>query len=369
MVDKMVGYPDPIFWKDKRVLLTGHSGFKGGWLSLWLQALGAEVTGYALRPPTNPSLFDLARVGDGIQSIEGDVCNLPYLTKIMQAAKPEIVIHMAAQSLVRYSYNNPVETYATNVMGTVNLLEAVRSTPSVKAVLVVTSDKCYENREWVWGYRESDRMGGHDPYSNSKGCAELVCSAYRTSYFNRSDEASGSVLLATARAGNVIGGGDWSQDRLVPDILAAFEKSQPVQIRNPKSIRPWQHVLEPLRGYLVLVENLLTYDTRFADGWNFASDDVDAKPVEWLVRRLSEIWGDGAAFENIGGIQPPEANYLKLDSSKAKSYLGWYPSMKLETALNWTVTWNQAYRQGIDMRAFTLQQIATYSKGRHTYGT
>lgn len=369
MVDNMMGYPDPSFWNDKRVFLTGHTGFKGGWLSLWLQTLGSEVIGYALQPPTTPSLFDIARVDDGMKSIDGDICNLAALTRSMQTAEPEIVIHMAAQSLVRYSYKNPVETYATNVMGTVNLLEAVRLTASVKAVLVVTSDKCYENREWVWGYRESDPMGGHDPYSNSKGCAELVCAAYRSSYFNPTDQASRRVLLATARAGNVIGGGDWAQDRLVPDILAAFEKGKPVQVRNPRAIRPWQYVLEPLRGYLVLVENLLRNGSRFADGWNFGSDDVDAKPVEWVVGRLSEIWGNGAAFEIISGRQPHEANHLKLDCSKAKSCLAWYPSLTLETALQWTVSWHQAYLQGIDMRAFSLQQINTYSSGKQKYGT
>lgn len=369
MVENTISYPDPVFWKDKRVFLTGHTGFKGSWLSLWLQTLGARVTGYALRPPTTPCLFDIACVNDGMESIDGNVCDLAQLTKSIESAEPEIVIHMAAQPLVRYSYRNPVETYATNVMGTVNLLEAVRSTSSVKAVLVVTSDKCYENQEWVWGYRESDPMGGQDPYSSSKGCAELVCAAYRSSYFNPADQASHRVLLATARAGNVIGGGDWAQDRLVPDILAAFEKGQPVQVRYPQAIRPWQYVLEPLRGYLVLVENLLRNGSRFADGWNFASDDVDAKPVEWLVGRLSEIWGNGAAFEIINGKQPHEANYLKLDCSKAKSYLAWYPSMTLETALQWTVFWHQAYLRGLDMRAFSLQQIETYSNGKHTYAT
>ncbi|TFG66925.1 MAG: CDP-glucose 4,6-dehydratase [Anaerolineales bacterium] len=369
MVKNTACYPDPAFWKGKRVFLTGHTGFKGGWLSLWLQSLGAEVTGYALQSPTTPSLFNIARVGDGTKSIIGDIRDLAEMTRSMQAAEPEIVIHMAAQSLVRYSYKNPVETYSTNVMGTVNLLEAARSTPSVKAVLVVTSDKCYENHEWVWGYRENDPMGGHDPYSNSKGCAELVCAAYRSSYFNPKDQASHRVLLATARAGNVIGGGDWAQDRLVPDILAAFEQGKSVQIRNPRAIRPWQYVLEPLRGYLVLVENLLRNGSEFADCWNFGSDDVDAKPVVWIVNRLAKIWGKGAAFEIVGGKQPHEANYLKLDCSKAKSCLAWYPSLTLEAALQWTISWHQAYLQGIDMRAFSLWQIQTYSAGKQEHGT
>lgn len=350
----------PSFWQGKRVFLTGHTGFKGSWLSLWLQQLGASVTGYALSPPTSPSLFAQARVAEDMQSVHGDIRDLPALIKAMQAAQPEIVIHMAAQSLVRQSYVEPVETYATNVMGTVHLLEAVRQTTGVKAVVNVTTDKCYENKEWVWAYRENEPMGGYDPYSNSKGCAELVSSAYRSSFFSPHTHAQHGVALATARAGNVIGGGDWAKDRLIPDILAAFEKAQPVVIRNPHATRPWQHVLEPLRGYLTLAEKLYAEGTAFAEGWNFGPHSDDARPVEWIVRRLAEQWPDGASWKIDAGEHPHEANYLKLDISKAGHRLNWHPAMRLEQALGLIVEWARARQAGADLRALTQDQILAY---------
>ena len=350
----------PGFWQGKRVFMTGHTGFKGSWLSIWLQQLGASVTGYALSPPTSPSLFQSARVAEGMQSLRGDIRDLSALREAMQAAQPEIVIHMAAQSLVRYSYEEPVETYATNVMGTVHLLEAVRQTAGVKAVVNVTTDKCYENKEWLWGYREDEPMGGHDPYSNSKACSELVSSAYRASFFSASTYAKHGVALATARAGNVIGGGDWAKDRLIPDVLAAFEKAQPVVIRNPHATRPWQHVLEPLRGYLTLAERLCNNGTAFAEGWNFGPHSDDARPVEWIVNRLAQKWADNASWQINSSDHPHEANYLKLDISKAAQRLNWQPAMRLDQALDLIIDWSRQKVAGADMRAVTQAQISTY---------
>lgn len=351
---------NPSFWRGRKVFLTGHTGFKGSWLSLWLQQLGAQVTGFALAPPTQPSLFEMAQVGQGMTSLIGDIRDAAALTSAMSAAAPEVVIHMAAQALVRHSYDDPVGTYATNVMGTVHLLEAVRKCPSVHAVVNVTTDKCYENREWVWGYRENEPMGGHDPYSNSKGCAELVTSAYRNSFFPEQKYAQHKVALASARAGNVIGGGDWAKDRLVPDILAAFMKNEPVVIRNPSSTRPWQHVLEPLRGYLTLAEKLHNEGMAFAEGWNFGPHSDDAQPVEWIVRQLAGKWGSGARWERSTGEHPHEANYLKLDISKASARLHWHPVLRLSEALDLIVDWGRAQQAGHDLRDATLQQIATY---------
>lgn len=345
------------FWRGKRVLLTGHTGFKGSWLSLWLQSLGAELYGLALDPPTTPSLFDEAGVGKGMISILGDIRDFDFVMKAVARARPEIVIHMAAQPLVRYSYAHPVETYATNVMGTVHVLEAVRRVGTVRAVVNVTTDKCYENREWVWGYREDEPMGGHDPYSNSKGCAELVTSAYRRSFCE-----SEGIALASARAGNVIGGGDWALDRLVPDILRAFEARKPVVIRNPVSTRPWQHVLEPLSGYLSLVERLWDSGQEFAEGWNFGPREQDAKSVRWIVERLATKWGEGAGWEVDAGDHPHEANYLKLDISKAQHVLGWAPRWALETALDKIVEWHQGWRAGLDVSALCRTQIEEYAK-------
>ena len=348
------------FWQGKRVFLTGHTGFKGGWLSLWLQQLGAEVTGYALEAPTTPSLFDVASVARGMVSVIGDVRDGEALKRAMAQARPEIVIHMAAQPLVRYSYVNPVETYATNVMGVVNLLEAVRATPGVRSVVNVTSDKCYENREWPWGYRENEAMGGYDPYSNSKGCAELVTAGYRSSFFNAEKYAEHGIALGSGRAGNVIGGGDWAMDRLIPDMLRAIGAGQPVMIRNPHSIRPWQHVLEPLSGYLTLAEKLYTEGPVHAEGWNFGPHDTDAKPVEWIIERMTQEWGAGASWSLDGQNHPHEATYLKLDCSKARGQLGWHPRWDIGQAIAKIVEWHKACDQGADMRAMTLAQITTY---------
>lgn len=351
---------NPEFWKGKKVFLTGHTGFKGSWLSLWLQHLGVEVTGYALQPPTEPSLFDFARVGNGMRSIIGDILDLLQLQQAMQSATPDIVIHMAAQPLVRLSYECPVETYATNVMGTVHLLESVRHTSTVRAVVNITTDKCYENKEWVWGYRENEPMGGYDPYSNSKGCAELVSSAYRTSFFNKDNYDKHGVALATVRAGNVIGGGDWAKDRLIPDIIVAFEAGNPVLIRNPHSIRPWQYVLEPLVGYLTLAEHLYNEGSDYAESWNFGPYDEDAKPVSWIVEAMARRWGKGATWEIEAGEHPHEATYLKLDISKARARLNWHPALRLDEALERIIDWSQARAQGADMQEYTFRQIMDY---------
>lgn len=351
---------NPAFWKGKRVLLTGHTGFKGSWLSLWLQSMEAEVVGYALAPPTNPSLFEIAHVGKGMTSIIGDIRDLERLRAVFATQRPEIVFHMAAQPLVRYSYIEPVETYSTNVMGTVNLLEAVRGTDSVKAVVNVTSDKCYENREWVWGYRENEAMGGYDPYSSSKGCAELVTAAYRNSYFHPEKYKEHGVVLASGRAGNVIGGGDWAGDRLVPDIMRAIMQDKPVNIRSPHAIRPWQHVLEPLSGYLVLAQKLYEEGTAYAEGWNFGPNDEDAKPVQWIVEKLTQAWGEGASWVLDGGDHPHEAHYLKLDCSKAKARLDWFPRWSLDKTLGKIVAWHKAFEEDRGMREISLMQILEY---------
>ncbi|MHB8948154.1 MAG: CDP-glucose 4,6-dehydratase [Rhodoferax sp.] len=347
---------NPSFWRGKRVFLTGHTGFKGSWLSLWLQSMSAELHGLALEAPTTPNLFTVAQVANGMASHTiGDIRDLVTVQKAMQASQPDIVIHMAAQPLVRLSYAEPVETYATNVMGTVHVLESARHTSSVKAIVVVTTDKCYENKEWLWGYREDEPMGGHDPYSNSKGCAELVTSAYRSSFLQ-----SSGIAVASARAGNVIGGGDWAADRLVPDILRAFEQNQPVIIRNPHATRPWQHVLEPLSGYLTLAEHLYTDGQAFAEGWNFGPKDDDAQPVQWIVEHMVNSWGNGASWQQDGGVHPHEANYLKLDISKAKARLDWQPCWALQAALQASVHWHQQWLAGANMQAVTLDQINQY---------
>ena len=348
---------NPSFWNGKRVFLTGHTGFKGSWLSLWLQLMGVELYGFALTPPTTPALFDEAHVAKGMANKIGDIRDYETLFKAMQACRPDIVIHMAAQPLVRYSYVVPVETYATNVMGTVHVLEAARQVGSARAIVNVTTDKCYENKEWLWGYREDEPMGGHDPYSNSKGCSELVTIAYRRSFFK-----SSGIALASARAGNVIGGGDWALDRLVPDILRAFEANKPVIIRNPHAIRPWQHVLEPLYGYLLLAEYLYTGGQAFAEGWNFGPKDDDARPVQWIVEHMVNQWGQGASWQQDGGVHPHEANYLKLDISKAKARLGWQPRWPLATALEKIIAWHQAYLAATNMHDFTMQQIVNYAQ-------
>jgi len=348
------------FWKGKRVFLTGHTGFKGGWLSLWLQQLGVELTGYALQPPTQPNLFEKARVCVGMTSIIGDIRDSAKLMVAMRDAAPEVVIHMAAQPLVRRSYIDPVETYSTNVMGTVHLLEAVRQCPSARAVVNVTTDKCYENRDWLWPYRENEAMGGYDPYSSSKGCAELVTAAYRNSYFNAKSQTQHQLALASARAGNVIGGGDWAEDRLVPDILDAFSRGESAIIRNPDAVRPWQHVLESLRGYLTLAERLFTSGASYAEAFNFGPREDDAKPVEWVVRRLAAKWGDSAFWEVDDKSHPHEASWLRLDASKAAHRLLWRPALSLDASLQLTVDWTRANLDEQDMHAFTLTQINDY---------
>lgn len=352
----------PTFWNGKRVLVTGHTGFKGSWLCLWLQSMGADVIGYALRPPTDPNLFEVALVVEGMTSLMGDVRELDHLTKVVQDYRPEAIFHMAAQSLVRASYADPVTTYTTNVMGTVNVLEAARRAGGVRIVLVVTSDKCYENREWVWGHRESEPMGGYDPYSNSKGCAELVASAYRHSYFNPAAFSQHRTAVATARAGNVIGGGDWAKDRLIPDIVRAITSGKPAVIRNPYAIRPWQHVMEPLSGYLMLAQRLVEEGPSYAEAWNFGPEERDARSVAWIADRLVALWGEGANWVQDGGSHPHEAHYLKLDCAKVHARLGWWPALGLDQALRFTVDWYKVHAQGGDLRAITHRQIDDYTK-------
>ncbi|MCG2840502.1 CDP-glucose 4,6-dehydratase [Sandaracinobacter sp. RS1-74] len=340
-------------WAGRRVLVTGDTGFKGSWLCLWLHALGAEVSGFALPPPTARSLFEAARIGELIRHHEGDVRDPDGLRRAVEAERPEIVFHLAAQPLVRLSYAEPVETYATNVMGTVHLLEAARRVPGVRAVVCVTSDKCYENREWVWPYRESDPMGGHDPYSSSKGAAELVVSAWRRSYPE-------GPAIASVRAGNVFGGGDWAADRLLPDLVRAFEAGMPPRIRSPRSVRPWQHVLEALGGYLMIGERMLAGEARFADGWNFGPAPEDARAVAWIVERMRALWGGEAPVADTGP-SPHEAGVLRLDCAKVQAALGWRPALRLEQALEWLVAWHKAVAGGEDARGISLRQIADYA--------
>jgi CDP-glucose 4,6-dehydratase len=348
------------FWMKKRVFITGHTGFKGAWLTLWLQRFGAEVTGYSLDPPSKPSLYELAHIKNNINDVRADVRDYHQLKRAVESYRPEIIFHLAAQALVRQSYKDPIETYSTNVMGTVNLLETVRKVSGVRAIINVTSDKCYENREWVWGYRESDPMGGYDPYSSSKGCSELVTAAYRNSFFNPTDYPKHGVALASARAGNVIGGGDWGKNRLIPDCIRAILKREKIVIRQPSSTRPWQHVLEPLNGYLMLAERLYHDGVKFTQGWNFGPFDHDAKTVEWMVRKFCEGWNNAPDFVIERGPQPHEAHYLKLDCSKAMTELGWRPKWDVETALNKVIQWTKQYQDGEDIRNTCHQQIDEY---------
>jgi CDP-glucose 4,6-dehydratase len=352
--------PAADFWNGRRVFITGHTGFKGGWLALWLQRLGARVAGYALPPPTRPSLFELARVGEGIESTIGDVDDFAALHAALAAAQAGVVFHLAAQPLVRAGYDDPVATYRTNVMGTVHLLQAVRLTPGVRAVINVTTDKCYENGEWDWGYREIDRLGGFDPYSNSKACSELLSDAFRNAFFPLERMAEHGVALATVRAGNVIGGGDWGRDRLLPDVFRAIEAGQPALIRSPQAVRPWQHVLEPLSGYLLLAQRLCEDGSRFAGSWNFGPDAADARPVQDVVERLVRYWGNGAAWNVDAAAHPHEAGRLMLDCAKARSRLGWHPRLGLQRALEWTALWHRAHLDGGDVHAVCARQIDDY---------
>lgn len=355
-METLNGRVNTTFWKNKKVFLTGHTGFKGSWLSIWLQSMGVILKGYSLEPNTDPNLFTLARVSEFMESEIGDIRDLDHISKSMIDFNPDILIHMAAQPLVRLSYQNPVDTYTTNVMGTVNVLEAARNCSNLRAIVSVTTDKCYENKEWDWGYRENEPMGGKDPYSSSKGCAELVIAAYRHSYFSTNATAS----LASARAGNVIGGGDWAEDRLIPDILIAFEKSHEVIIRNPLSTRPWQHVLEPLSGYLVLAENLFEFGDTYAEGWNFGPKDEDCKPVSWILDKMVRKWGEGACWKHDTSNNPHEARFLKLDCSKAANRLKWKPKWNLEEVLDSIIDWHQSYLSGKDVKKDCLNEINKY---------
>ena len=362
--DRTPRFPDS-FFRGKNVFVTGHTGFKGSWLCMWLSALGANVTGYALDPPTIPSLFDLCGVGSLINSVIADVRDARKLTDAMRATNPDLVFHMAAQPLVRDSYRNLVDTYSTNVMGTVHLLEAVRACESVKSVVIVTSDKCYENREWLWGYREDDPLGGYDPYSSSKACSELVTAAYRRSFFDPKGSSMHGATVASARAGNVIGGGDWAADRLVPDCIRSLLKGEKILIRNPDAVRPWQHVIEPLFGYLMLAERLYKDGPRFTGAWNFGPRDEDARSVEWVVKRICAEWGEGAGYTIDSGGHPHEAHYLKLDCSKTRAALGWLPRWNLEKAIQSVAEWTLLYRDGGDLRAACMRQIEEYTRTLH----
>jgi CDP-glucose 4,6-dehydratase len=348
---------EPNFWRGKRVLITGHTGFKGSWLALWLKIVGAEVCGYALAPYSQPNLFENLRLETEINSVTGDVRNLADFEKTLNDFQPEIVFHLAAQSLVRKSYRDPVETYTTNVIGTVNVLDAVRRADFVKTVVVITTDKVYENKEWLWAYRENERLGGFDPYSNSKACAELAVSAYRNSFFAESE-----TLIATARAGNVIGGGDWSEDRLLPDVFRSLVFGEKLEIRNPASVRPWQHALEPLNGYLMLAEKLYAGEKRFADAWNFGPSDEDSKEVGWILEEIRAVWNAPVNWEIAQAVQPHEARLLKLDSAKAKTELHWLPKLSLREALVLTVEWYKDFNNERDLRTTTLRQIEFYMR-------
>jgi CDP-glucose 4,6-dehydratase len=355
---------DKDFWQGKKVFITGHTGFKGSWLCLWLHHLGAEITGYSLPAPTKPSLFELSEVDKITNTIIGDIRDREKLCSSLIDSNPDIVFHMAAQPLVRESYENPIETYETNVMGTAYLFEAIRlanlKSKQIKAVVNVTSDKCYENKEWHWGYREHEQLGGYDPYSNSKACSELITGCYRNSFFHPKTYETHGVAIASARAGNVIGGGDWAKDRLIPDSIQCLLKGEIIKIRNPKSTRPWQHVLEPLSGYLLLAQKLYKEGVRYAEGWNFGPDAESEKPVEWVVSRLCDKWGPNSSFEIVSNNGPHEAHFLKLDCSKAKSELCWKPKWNLEYTLDKVIEWSLAYKTGKDVRSVCLTQIIEY---------
>ena len=348
------------FWRGKKVLITGHTGFKGSWLSLWLQSLGAEVVGVSLDVPTTPSLYEQANVSENMISLREDIRDVVAIRKIFQDHLPEIVFHLAAQPLVRLSYREPVETYEINVMGTLHVLEGIRSVDSVRSAVMITTDKCYQNKEWVWGYRETDTLGGHDPYSSSKGAAELLISSYRNSYFPQDKYSEHKTAIASARAGNVIGGGDWAEDRLIPDIIRAFQNNKEVVIRNPKSTRPWQHVLEPLSGYLKLAEQLEKNGDQYAEAWNFGPAEIDARPVQWIIEKMAKLWGENANWINDKSEHPHEANYLKLDCSKAHMKLNWYPRWDLSETLLRIVEWHKLKDAPNNYRKLCLTQINDY---------
>ncbi len=350
------------FWNKKKILVTGHTGFKGSWLSLWLQKLNSNVIGFSKSIPTNPSLFELANIENGMTSIIGNVCDYDELEKTIKEYKPEIVIHMAAQAILRESYSNPIETYATNVMGTVNLLESIRKIGNVKVILNVTTDKCYEPNESSKGHLETDRLGGYDPYSNSKACSELVTASFRNSFFNPKEYQKHGVSLASCRAGNVIGGGDWGKDRLIPDIMRGILNNEVIKIRNPNSIRPWQHVLDPLNGYLTLMEKLWSSGSEFSEGWNFGSAENNDKPVKWIVKKLTEQYSKDIRSDIDNSANPHEENYLRLNCTKANSRLDWMPKLNLEQGLEWITEWYKQYEQNNNMRAITEQQIEKFQK-------
>lgn len=360
----LMATPEPMseqFWSGKKVFITGHTGFKGGWMSLWLTSLGAQVKGYALAPSTTPSFFESVGLAELVESEIGDVRDAAALAASVSGFEPDVVIHMAAQPLVRYSFDEPLETFEVNVMGTANLLQAIRGVASVRSVVNVTTDKCYENKEWHWAYRENEPLGGYDPYSASKACSELVTSAYRQSFFNPEDYRDHQCGVASARAGNVVGGGDWSPDRLLPDILRDFSNHQPVAIRNPHSIRPWQHVLEPLSGYLLLAQNLVSRGAEYSQAWNFGPDESGAKSVGDLVAEMVALWGGDAAWTSDDRSHPHEAQYLKLDCSKARNELGWHPRWDISQTLEAVVEWHQAFLAGENMREYSLAEIKRYA--------
>ena len=356
------GAPNPAFWRGRRVFLTGHTGFKGSWLALWLESLGAEVTGYALAPPTTPSLYEQAGVDRSLRSVIADIRDYDRLRAVVAEARPDVVLHLAAQSVVKRGYAEPIETYASNVMGTVHLFEAVRQLGLRCAIVNVTSDKCYAHRSSGPGYREDDPMGGDDPYSNSKGCAELVTTSYRQSFFPPAALDRHGVALGSARAGNAIGGGDWTADQLIPDLIRAFTADRACLIRSPGGIRPWQFVLEPLRGYLMLAERLAAGEASFASGWNFGPQPADAKPVSWIADRMATQWGPPARWDRDAAAHPAEAAELRLDASKAADELHWHPAMRLDATLDWIVDWYRGWAAGADIRSLTAGQIARYEQ-------
>jgi len=354
---------DKSFWFDKKVLVTGHTGFKGSWLVIWLQSMGAKIIGISLDPPTSPSLYNKAKVSKGIVDIRQDICNATKIRNIFQEHNPEIVFHLAAQPLVRYSYQHPTETYKTNVMGTLNILEGVRSVNSVRSIVLVTTDKCYQNKEWVWGYREIDPLGGHDPYSSSKAAMELLASSYRDSYFSKDEYSTHKVALATVRAGNVIGGGDWAKDRLIPDIVNAFEGKNKIIIRNPDSIRPWQHVLDPLSGYIKLAELLYKDGCKYAQAWNFSPRDADVYSVKQIVEKMSKYWESSSSYKvSSDEYQVHEANYLKLDCSKAEKELHWASRWSLDVSISKVIEWHKSKEDGISYRDACLGQIKEFNQ-------